>query len=127
MSKKKILIVEDDSSLCILLEKLFEVSYDVTALNSSIDAWQWLSDGNYPQLIITDFKMPMIDGLELIENIRTSGIFKEIPIFILSGNDDPRLKEKCEKWGVRAFFTKPFSPENLIQTTDETLKSLNHA
>ncbi len=121
MRKNKVLIVEDDISLCTLLENMLKSTYDVTALHNSMEAWQWLSAGNYPQLIITDFKMPLVDGLELVENIKSSGIFKDIPIFIISGKNDPGLREKCDQYGVKAFITKPFSPTDLIKSMKETL------
>lgn len=125
--KNQILIIEDDISLCSLLAKILESTYDVMAMNSPIDAWDWLSEGNYPDLIVTDFKMPLIDGLELVENIKTSGLFRDIPIIILSGNSDPRLQEKCKSWGINAFLTKPFNPVFLLETAKETLNPKHHA
>lgn len=119
--KRKVLIVEDDRSLCSLLENILKPSYDVTAMHSSVEVWRWLTDGNYPALIISDFKMSRIDGLELAENIKTSGLFREIPIFIISGQKEPNLKERCEKLGVNAFFTKPFSPVELVSAIKEIL------
>lgn len=124
--RKKILIVEDDTSLCNLLKKIMEQTYRVEALTSSLDAWDWLSAGNYPDLIITDFKMPLIDGLELVENIRTSGIYQEIPIIVLTGQEDPDLAEKKEQWDINAIIFKPFKPDHLIETVEEALKLRNH-
>lgn len=126
MDNKKVLIVEDDRSLCSLLENILKPTYDVTAMHNSIEAWRWLSDGNYPALILSDFKMPRIDGLELAENIMTSGLFREIPIFIISGRNEPSLKERCEKLGVTAFFTKPFSPVQLVMAIKEVLIIKNY-
>lgn len=124
--KKRILIVEDDSSLCNLLKKIMEQTYEVEAFTNSLDAWDWLSAGNFPDLIITDFKMPHVDGLELIEHIRTSGIFQEIPAIILTGQSDPDLAEKKLQWDINAIVSKPFKPDHLIETVDEALKLRNH-
>lgn len=125
--KKKVLIVEDDVALCSLVAGILEKDYDVTECNNSIDAWQWLSDGNSPNLVITDFKMPLIDGLEFVENIKTSGLYRDVPVVILSGNNDANLKERCEELGIKAFLVKPFSPKLLLETTEESIKSTSHA
>lgn len=126
MKKKKVLIVEDDWSLRSLLENILKPTYDVKAVHNSVEAWSWLTKGNHPALILSDFKMPRIDGLELAENLKSSGLFREIPIFIISGKNEPHLRERCEKLGVDAFFTKPFSPVLLVAAIQEILTKENH-
>lgn len=121
-AKKQILIVEDDASLCWLLKMILGETYEVEALNNPIDAWCWLTEGNTPHLIITDIMLPVIDGIELVEDIRTSGLFRSVPIIILSGYNDPELKRKCDAWGVNAFLTKPFRPQLLLETAKEALE-----
>lgn len=124
--RKRILVIEDDLSLCELLKKIMERFYDVEALTSSVDAWERLSSGSLPHLIITDFKMPHVDGLELIESIRTSGLYQEIPIIIITGSGDPEFERKCKKWEVTSIIFKPFNPDSLLETIDKTIKLRNH-
>lgn len=121
IQKKKVLIVEDDISLCWLLKMILDDSYEVKALNNPIDAWCWLTEGNSPHLIITDIKMPVIDGMELVEDIRTSGLFMNVPIIILSGFVDPDVKKRCDDWKINACITKPFKPELLLETARQVL------
>lgn len=124
-NKKQVLIIEDDASLCWLLKMILGETYEVEALNNPIDAWCWLTEGNTPHLIITDIMLPVIDGIELVEDIRTSGLFRSVPIIILSGYNDPDLRRKCDAWGVTAFLTKPFRPQLLLQTAKEALEQQN--
>lgn len=119
--KKKVLIVEDDISLCWLLKMILDESYEVKALNNPIDAWCWLTEGNCPHLIITDIKMPVIDGMELVEDIRTSGLFMDVPIIILSGFVDPEIEKRCADWKIDACISKPFKPELLLDTAKKVL------
>ncbi|MEQ9306066.1 MAG: response regulator [Marinoscillum sp.] len=126
-SKSKILIIEDDAALCELLDTYLGPSYDVKATINSLLAWEWLREGNFPDLILTDFKMPYVNGSELIENLRTSGLYKEIPIIILTGSKERSLLDHCETWGIDTIVTKPFNPEDLIMTIENTLKQTKHA
>ena len=81
----KVLIIEDDSPLCWLLEKILHNKYEVIIMNNGMEAWSWLSDRNIPDLIISDIKMPSLDGIELLENLSISGLFKNIPVIMCSG------------------------------------------
>ena len=87
---KKVLVIEDDEPLCWLLEKILRGKYEVFVMNDGMEAWSWLTDGNSCDLIISDIKMPSLDGMELLENLSNSGLFKNIPVIILSGYDDMR-------------------------------------
>lgn len=121
MAKKQILIVDDDNALCSLLEGILKRNYIVKTLNTSEDAWFWLTDGNEPQLIITDFKMPGLNGMEFIENIRTSSLFAHIPVILLSGYTGIEIESACNRWHVSAKITKPFKPQILLETTEAVI------
>ena len=60
---KKVLVIEDDVPLCWLLEKILKNNYEVVIMNDGMEAWSWLSDGNLPNLIVSDLKMPSLDGI----------------------------------------------------------------
>lgn len=119
---KSILIIDDDLSLCLLLEKVLSKKYSVNCCNNAMDALCWLTEGNQPDLIVTDIIMPSITGIELLEQLRESGLFKSIPVIVLSGLDDPEKKRRSIDLGADAFLLKPFTPEMLVETIDELLE-----
>ena len=90
---KKVLVIEDDEPLCWLLEKILRGKYEVIVMNDGMEAWSWLSEGNNCDLIISDIKMPSLDGIELLDNLSNSGLLKNIPVIILSGYDD--MRKQC--------------------------------
>ena len=61
---KKVLVIEDDAPLCWLLERILRGKYEVILMSNGLEAWSWLSDGNSCDLIISDVKMPSLDGVE---------------------------------------------------------------
>ena len=118
---KKILVIEDDVPLCWLLEKILQKKYEVVIMNNGMEAWSWLSDGNAPDLIISDLKMPSLDGIELLENLSSSGLFKSIPVVILSAYEDASKRKQCLDLGAFTYLLKPFEPQLLVAEVERAL------
>jgi two-component system chemotaxis response regulator CheY len=113
---KKVLVIEDDVPLCWLLENILKQKYQVIIMNDGMEAWSWLTDGNVPDLIISDIKMPSLDGLS------NSGLFKNIPVIILSGYEDSAKRKQCLDLGAFTYLVKPFEPQTLLTEVDRALK-----
>ncbi len=61
-----------------------------------------------PDLILTDINMPIINGIETIEELTRDPKLRSIPIFACSSTVNPAYKKKCMALGTKAFLTKPF-------------------
>jgi len=120
---KKVLVIEDDAPLCWLLEKILSKKYEVIVMNNGLEAWCWLTEGNHPHLIISDIKMPSLDGLELLENLSNSGLFRDIPVVMLSAHEDSAKRKQCLDLGAFAYLVKPFEPQLLLETAERALTS----
>ena len=120
---KKVLVVEDDSHLCWLLETIMRNKYEVTVVNNGLDAWSLLSERNIPDVIISDLAMPGLDGIELLENLSESGLFRNIPVIILSGDEEPAKRKRCLDLGAFSFVIKPFEPRLLLEEVGNALSS----
>lgn len=116
---KRVLVIEDDEPLCWLLEKILRGKYDVIVMNDGMEAWSWLTDGNSCDLIISDIKMPSLDGIEFLENLSNSGLFKNIPVIILSGYDD--MRKQCLELGAITYLVKPFEPRQFLDEVDRAI------
>lgn len=111
--KKQILIVDDELSILKLLNFVLSKNYDLVVKNSGVDAFNWLEEGNDPDLIISDLNMPYFDGNSFIRNLKISGYYRDTPIILLSGADD--LDKKVIEMGIKveSFIQKPFNPDEL--------------
>lgn len=111
--KKVLLIVDDEPSICLILEHYFGASYQVVIKSNGLEAMQWLEQGNTPDAIVADYSMPVMDGAEFIKQIRASSRHRDVGMIILSGKDSTSDKIKCLKLGADDYLVKPFNPEEL--------------
>lgn len=111
--KKKILVVDDELSIRLLLENYLSKTYEVFTKSDGLEAMKWLQNGNLPNLIVADIQMPNLDGIQFIEQIKSSGFFRDIPLIMLSGIESSQEKIKCLKLGANDYMVKPFNPEEL--------------
>ena len=116
--KKQLLIIDDEPSILKLLHFILADEYELIIKSNSVDAIDWLEKGNFPDMILTDQDMPNIDGLTLIKNLKTSGFFRNIPIFLISGSE--AIRESIEGFPVQ-YFKKPFNPTDLKSAISSVL------
>ncbi len=110
---KKFLAIDDEKSILMILNYVFGKKYEVIQKTNGLEAMQWIQDGNFPDVIVADFNMPEMNGFEFIQQIRSSGLYKNIPLIMLSGNENTADKIKCLKAGADDYMVKPFNPEEL--------------
>ncbi len=118
--KKKILVVDDEKSICLLLENFLSQDYDVVSISDGLEALEWLEE-NLPDLIISDIQMTKMDGYEFLTNVRQRGFTKHTPIIMLSGKSESKERIKCYKLGAQDYLTKPFNPEELEELVKKNL------
>jgi DNA-binding response OmpR family regulator len=118
--KKKILVVDDEKSICLLLENFLSQDYDVVSMDDGLEALKWL-DENLPDLIISDIQMTKMDGYEFLTNVRQRGFTKHTPMIMLSGKSESKERIKCYKLGAQDYLTKPFNPEELEELVKKNL------
>lgn len=116
----KILFVEDETDLvAIISDTLSKLKANFeTAENGQValDKFKEIKDFD---LIVTDINMPIMNGLELIKNIRE--IDKDIPVIIMSAHTEPEYIKSAEELGVDNYLLKPFDFIkfiNIISTLD---------
>ncbi|OHC74698.1 MAG: hypothetical protein A3G18_06940 [Rhodospirillales bacterium RIFCSPLOWO2_12_FULL_58_28] len=114
----RVLIVDDSGFICrILLGMLHELSVrEVREAKDGADALAAIKSGFWPNLIITDFEMPGIDGVEFTRTVRTGKDISihEVPIILITSFADASHVQMARNAGVSEFLAKPFSLEMLV-------------
>jgi DNA-binding response OmpR family regulator len=118
--KKKILVVDDEKSICLLLENFLSEDYEVVSIDNGLEALGWLEE-NLPDLIISDIQMTNMDGYEFLTSVRQRGFTRHTPIIMLSGKSESKERIKCYKLGAQDYLTKPFNPEELEELVKKNL------
>ncbi len=81
----------------------------VHSVTTAEEALQWLASKQVCALV-TDLRLPRMDGFELIETIRSHPSCSALPILVISGDSDPRVSARVAGLGANAYFAKPYSP-----------------
>ena len=116
-------LVVDDSHTTRNIEKIILESenYAVDTACDGIEALEKLKTRHF-DLVITDIKMPRMDGFVLLHNMRHSEEFKNIPVIVISSVFENDTEEKVRKMGAQGYIVKSdFERENLIQKAREIL------
>ncbi|MDQ3262930.1 MAG: response regulator [Myxococcota bacterium] len=114
MQGRKILLVDDYRVIRELL-KIYLSSSNATVLEAS-DGEQALAmiRSSAPDLVIADMQMPKLSGLELCKQMQGDPALSQIPVVILTGNNDPKAVDACKAAGAREVLQKPISPAVLM-------------
>lgn len=124
--KKKILVVDDEISICLLLDNFLSQDYEVVTINTGEEALVWL-EGNLPDLIISDIEMSNMDGYEFLTKVRQRGFTRHTPFVMLSARSESKERIKCYKLGAQDYLTKPFNPEELEELVKKNLYPIHYA
>jgi two-component system response regulator RpfG len=107
--QRKVLIIDDESTGRTILGKIIqqaEEDVSVESLENPMDALHWL-ENNHPDLIITDYRMPVINGVELIRKIRAMPSCQDIPIMMITVVSEKSVRYDALEAGATAFLTRP--------------------
>jgi CheY-like chemotaxis protein len=116
--KRQLLAIDDSKAIRFLIQTIFGKKYQVITASDGCSAMYWLTKKNLPDLIIADPQLPDMKNWELIEHLRSSGLYKNIPIIVLSNLTKSETNAKAKELGIIQTFVKPFNPVELIKAVD---------
>ncbi len=119
---KRILLCDDEIHIVRAAEfKFRRAGFDVEIAGDGEDAWAAILR-QPPDFLITDYQMPVLDGLGLCRRIRQSPGFEQLPIVLLTAKGFELTEDDvAREFGVRALMTKPFSPRELLALVEREL------
>ncbi|CAN5343120.1 hypothetical protein BH09SUM1_BH09SUM1_23070 [soil metagenome] len=119
--KPRILIVDDENDILLLVRTSLKDEYEVETSNSGADALA-MCMAIPPDLIILDMMMPEMDGMEVLEEIRRMPETAATPVIFLTGiSDKAKVREALDK-GTQYYITKPFKHQDLLNKVQMALQ-----
>lgn len=127
---KRILLAEDNPNDVELTLAAFEelnLANEVVVVRDGAEALDYLRcqgsyknrDGNNPAVVLLDLKMPKVDGLEVLRQIKSDDKLKNIPVVILTSSREEKDLVESYKLGVNAYVVKPVAFQDFIPAVKE--------
>ena len=118
MDVKDILIVDDSATSRMIIKRCFDIAgfHDITyhEAEDGVKAMSFL-DNNKVDMVLTDLKMPKMDGNTFLKRLRAKEETKELPVIVISSMGNDVLESQLLKAGVMAIIRKPMSPAKILE------------
>ena len=120
---EKILIIDDEPDMLKLLSIILreKTPYEISTTNNPLEALELIKNGGF-DLVISDLKMPGLDGIEIIEAVKR--LDEDTPVVIITAYGTVESASEAMLKGGFDFITKPFRKEQILFTIDKALKWL---
>lgn len=114
---KKILVVDDSATIRQGMKSLLEPDYEILLADSGAAAFRAISL-NQPDLVLLDYEMPVCDGAQTLEMLRTVPEFEKVPVIFLTGRRDPQSMIKVMPLNPSGYLLKTLKPEEIKKEVD---------
>jgi two-component system chemotaxis response regulator CheY len=110
----KVLVVDDSAIMRKVITQILEMlGHDSVPASNGLDAFERLKEHEDVRLILLDWNMPEMNGIEFLRAIKTRPRLSEIPVIMLTTESERRKMIEAIEAGAKHYLTKPFQPETL--------------
>ncbi len=118
----RVLVADDDPEICTLIKTILgKGPYETTLCNDAESALVHIQREDAFDILISDFMLPGISGIELITQVRQHGPTARLPIVMISGHSNYAMDARAKAAGANAFLNKPFTLAQLRTTVQQLL------
>jgi two-component system, chemotaxis family, chemotaxis protein CheY len=114
----RLLIIDDDEAILSLITDSLSPDYHIVAVQDWLQGTDLLMKERF-DLLIVDLAMPIFDGMEFINKMRSDGLHRQTPVIVISAYSD--LRDRLSSANVQAIIAKPFSLRHLTHTVGQVL------
>lgn len=117
-NKKKVLVVDDSGNMLRSVKQWLSESYQVILANSGAMAIKYLAI-NRPDLVLLDYEMPVVDGRQVLEMIRSETEFADVPVIFLTSKDDRESVMNVMALKPEGYLLKTMEPAQIVKAVDD--------
>lgn len=120
---QKILAIDDENDVLLIIKTaLAGQGYEILTASNGYDGLA-LAEDQTPDLILLDLRMPEMDGMEVLEQLRDNEKTQNIPVIVLTGiSDKTKIREALDK-GITYYIVKPFECQDLVSKIDLAIRT----
>lgn len=120
-SLKSILVVDDSEIIRNFIKKAADNTLNIINANDGEEAINFLNNNSNIIGMLLDLNMPNVDGFAVLEHLKEKGLFKEVAVSIITGEDSKEVIEKAFTYPIVDVLTKPFTDEDVKRIVNKTL------
>ena len=110
----KVLVVDDSAIMRKVIEQILEMlGHEAVPATNGLDAFERLKEHEDARLILLDWNMPEMNGIEFLRAIKERPLLADIPVIMLTTESERRKMIEAIEAGAKHYLTKPFQPETL--------------
>ncbi len=110
----KVLVVDDSAIMRKVITQILEMlGHESVPASNGVDAFEQLKQHEDVRLILLDWNMPEMNGIEFLREIKVRPVLSEIPVIMLTTESERRKMIEAIEAGAKHYLTKPFQPETL--------------
>jgi DNA-binding response OmpR family regulator len=103
------------------LEEVLAKDFTVQTFENGAEAMSFYETNEQPDVMLLDYEMEGMNGKQVLELMKSSGFYKDLPIVLLSGQKKSETRISCLALGAKDFITKPFHPQELVLRINNAL------
>ena len=116
---KRILICDDEEGIRESLKLILSNDYDLVFTENGVQCLDYLQNSNDINLVLLDIKMPKVNGLDILQQIKDK--YPNIPVIIVSGYQAFEISSEATRLGATGYIVKPFKKEEILDTIEKNL------
>lgn len=120
MLKAKVWIVDDDHSIRWVLEKTLSQNYQVQSFEDAQEALVQLQQGQVPDVILSDIRMPKLDGLAFLSRVQK--LYADLPVIIMTAHSDLESAVSSYQTGAFEYLPKPFDLDDVLNLVQRAVE-----
>ncbi len=120
----RVLVADDDPAICTLIDTVLRKGpYEMITCNDAESALVAVNRNGPFDIVICDFMLPGISGIDLVERLRAGSETRSVPILMISGHNNYAMDGRAKNAGANFFLNKPFTISQLRTAVSQLLRN----
>jgi len=119
-----VLIVDDSKTIRAMVSKTLKLSnLEINEIHEAANGKEALEclRNNWVDIVLSDLNMPVMSGIELVNEMAGDNLLKDIPIIVISTDGSTTRIEELKQKGIKEYIRKPFTPEEISEIIEKVL------